>query len=434
MAFRGSRLGVADGVEYGAFDQFLYDRADGVGYDPAADYDLDPAVPTMAIALKSTRALQPNNGKMDNPTVKFHQVGHYDYTACVVVGLYIPPDINRATLEADAHRIKCWREHAKDLKGTPRKFYSLKGGKTVASVPVSLAELRKKLERDFDRQKGANGLVPYGERARTFHKDTHRLGQAAIDALNRQVLAPIGATLLPPADGREGGAEDIRIHFKGDDAPKTAQIKLVRLDNGPAGFFANLSRHNGGYRDVASGKKVRTRKPYKVGENDLYVFVRLDDDGNLAKYWCATEAQMVGDDPPVDRLIADADGRGGVMNCLVHPHLEDKARLGDNVPNQLNHDTLAVRTRAWIQSLGPILPPAQADALAAERLAAKRALRTSQRLAALEARVEEVAATAAKAGPSTVNNITNNVTVNNYNPTFVGSRKRPLGDIRGYLT
>lgn len=131
-------------------------------------------------------------------------------------------------------------------------------------------------------------------------------------------------------------------------------------------------------------------------------------------------------------VIADKDGKYGVRGICVHPNVEDKDRLGDTVQNGAQDD-MAMRTRGWIQSLGPILPPDEAKTLADKLLADKRALyaaATAARVTALEARVDEV--DVAAAGPSSVtNNVTNNVTnIHLYEGT---ERKRALGSLDGYF-
>ena len=142
---------------------------------------------------------------------------------------------------------------------------------------------------------------------------------------------------------------------------------------------------------------------------------------------------MIGGGEDDVRLISDKDGNCGVTGFYVHPHTENKTRLGDTHPNNPNKDHTAVRTRQWIQSLGPILPPDAAKALADRMLADKRALNAEKRAAALEARVEEVAA---EAGPSNVtNNITiNNNTTNNIHISANAAGKRPmLGSLDGWV-
>ena len=56
-----------------------------------------------------------------------------------------------------------------------------------------------------------------------------------------------------------------------------------------------------------------------------------------------------------------------MTRLYVHPRVEDKARLGDVVENQVGNDAMAVRSRAWVDALGPVMPPDQAAALKAAR-------------------------------------------------------------------
>ena len=433
LALADSHLGAADNVEYGLVDSSVYARANDMGFNSNVDYELDEGVPTFAIQLKAARSSQPCNDKMDKPQVVFGNVNHYNHPGLLVLMLYIPPGVEAPVTRDDLKKIKFWYDYGAKLTGLKNgsKVHMLKGGRTADSVPKSGLQLRDTIEREFRNQEKHNGLVPYGVRARLFENPdgTHAKGQAAADALRRQVLNPLGALLLPPADGREGGASDVRIHIPGGE-PKTAQFKHVHLRAAQAGFSTDLSRHAGSYSD-AEGEKKSIHKPYTVGENDLYVFVFLDERKDLAEYWCATETDMVGDpDDITQRLISDANGKGGVMGTYVHPLPEDKERLGDTVPNKLNDDDTAARTRKWVQSIGRIAPPGEANALADRLLADKRALHAEKRMAALEARVEGVAT---EAGPSSV---TNNITINNninLNVSGNAAGKRALGSLDGWV-
>jgi hypothetical protein len=434
LALADSHLGAANNVEYGLVDSSVYARANDMGFDLMRDYELDPGVPTFSIQLKASRSLQSDRGKWDNPHVEFNKVNNYDHPGMLVVMLYIPPSVEAPVTRDYLKKITFWYDYGHKLTTQMhRKYHSLKGGRTAASLPKSGLQLRDVIEREFRNQEKNNGLVPYGARARLFldPDGSHAKGQAAVDAFREQALNPLGALLLPPENGREGGASDVRIHFPGGE-PRTAQVKHVRTHRG-AGFNANLMRAAGYYRD-ATGETKRLFKPYKVGENDLYVFVRLDDDDKLAEYWCATEADMIGGEDDV-RLISDNEGNCGVLVTCVHPHLADRARLGDTHPNNPNRDDGAVRTRQWIQSLGPILPPDAARALADRKLADKRALHASATAAAAAAtaaataaRVEDVAA---EAGPSNVTNITYNAPVIQISANAAG--KRALGSLDGWV-
>jgi hypothetical protein len=442
LALADSPIAAADNVEYCKVDASVYERASDMGFDPKADYELDPGVPTFSIQLKAARSLQKKNGgRTDNPQLGFKDVNHYNHQGLLVVMLYIPPEVTAPVTRDDLDKVRFWYEYGTKLAGGAiDKAYTLHGGSNPALRARPGRLLRDTIEREFRNQQKCNSLVPYGDRSRLFEdvNGKHAKGQAAIDAFRKQVLNPLGALLLPTEDGREGGAADVRIHFAGG-APLTAQVKHVRFVAGQTGFQVSLHRHAGGYRDAA-GKTKRTYKPYKVGENDCYVFVRLDDDDKLAEYWLATDEQMVGDPDDITKwLIADAHGNGGVLTTCVHPRLADKARLGDTHLNNPNRDDGAVRTRQWVRSIGRIAPPDEANALADRLLADKRALHastTAARVAALEARVEEVAA---EAGPSTV--INNNITINNNNNYHApvvqvsgnAAGKRALGSLDGWV-
>ena len=443
LALEGSHLAAADNAEYCKVDSSVYARDEGMGFDPRTDHELDEGVLTLPVQLKVTRSLWPHNGSMKNPQAHFCNVGHYhDKPGVVVLMMYVPPEVEAPVTAADLKEVKFWYEYGTSPKVKGKADYkpTLHGGNDPAGRPRPGRLLRDTIEREFANQKRRNGLVAYGDRARWFEggdESLHAKGQAAIDAFRRQVLNPIGALLLPPEDGREGGAADARVHLAGAEAPRTAQLKLVGLDSGhTAGFKATLYRCHGSHRDADTGVVVKTYRSYRDGENDLYVFIALDARNNLAEYWCATEADMIGDSADTtERLVATADDRYGSQSIMVHPHPEDKERLGDTVSNSAQ-DGMAVRTRQWIRSLGPIVPPDEADALANTMLAAKRARHAEARAAALEARVDEVAA---EAGPSNVNNnynITNNN--NNYHAPVIhisdtAARKRPLGSLDGWL-
>jgi hypothetical protein len=144
---------------------------------------------------------------------------------------------------------------------------------------------------------------------------------------------------------------------------------------------------------------------------------------------CTTTADLLGA-RDLDRLITGADGVRGVTGFRVHPKLEDKARLGDGVANGAQGG-MAVRTRAWVQSLGPIEPPAEAAKRKAAAVQELRALR-------LSAKAERAAQAAAQApAPAPViNNI--NITINNTNHNHLcmdeeSVKRRRLGDISGFF-
>jgi hypothetical protein len=363
LAMRGSsHLGVANNAEYAKVDASVYDATEWLVYDPNTDYELHPTVLTLSIQLKATRALQPQ--KSGNLRAQFKHVGHYgDMPGLWVVMMYIPEGIVSPVKVSDLDRIKVWFARGVDLKGHVQKKYTLSSNATTK--PIAASQLHSVVEGWFADQEAASALVPYASRSRVFEagpKSRHAKGQAAIDAFERQVLRPMGARLLAPEDGREGGACDVRIRFK-DGRVRTAQVKRVRLADGRnAGFRANLYRHCGSIRD-ANNKTVWLYRPYRVGESELYVFVLLDAKNHVAEYWCATEPELVGTDA-TDAYLADANGKGGRQGIYVHPFSEDKARLGDTTPNKEDQDAGPQRTRQWIQWLGPIVDPKTARKLA----------------------------------------------------------------------
>ena len=164
-----------------------------------------------------------------------------------------------------------------------------------------------------------------------------------------------------------------------DRTRRVVQFVVVRVPDGQAGFQADLKRADGRIPKEGGGW-TQNYRPFSVEDGiDLFVFLHLDDDGNLAEYWSATEQDLLGAGP-LERLITDAvGGVGGVTGLYVHPRPEDKARLGDVVPNDPSQDAMAVRTRQWIQALGPIVDPARAAALRQQAAAARIESRLSAR-------------------------------------------------------
>ena len=441
LALQGKECVAVDGVEY-SHDVHVCRRMDDLGFDPELDVEFDDDVPTLVIELKSTSSLYQSNGSMDNPRLRFTGIDYADKRAALVVMLYIPKDVEEATQES-LTRVRFWYKHAFGWSPKYGKFKpTLHGGNDASNRPVPGHLLGEKIANEVKRIGGLFGLIRYGDRSRYFKSDLHRIGQRAIDAFEAQVLLPLGARFIPPESGLEGDAVDRRIAFSSGDI-KAAQVKHVSNAEGQAGFSANLKRHRGSYKD-GDGNRVEKKRPYHVDDGvELFIFVLLDDDGNVAEYWCATQEDMLGADPS-ERLITDADGVRGVLGTYVHPLVEDKERLGDTVENNSSQDTGAIRTRAWVRSLGPIEDAAAAKERKANLDTARRALRLSAKAerasvaaAAAAAAAEKAAAAAAAAGQSTVNNHnTFNVTVNNHYATLdseSNKRLRLSGDIRGFF-
>ena len=386
-----------DGVEY-AKDMHCFRRHDDLGFDPALDVEPDDAVPTMVVELKATSALRPHNSSTTNPVLQFQHIVYENERATLVVMLYIPDDVTEATPET-LQRVRFWWKHALGWKPKHGQFKpTLHGGRDAAGWPQPGSRLGEVVAREVHRAAEANTLIPYGVRARVFKMETHRRGQAAIDAFERQVLLPLGARFLPTKSGCEGGAEDRRVQFN-DGSEEVAQIKLARLRGlRQAGFDIKLSRCAGSYRDATTGERKQLHKPYTQGENDRYIFVALDADEHVVEYWAPSEADLLGNNA-LEQLITDNEGLCGVTGTTVHPRKEDKIRLGDTARNNDHRDTHPERTRGWIQTLGPIVPPAEAFALQAKANADRRVLR----LSAKAERAAVAAASASAAGPNTVN-------------------------------
>jgi hypothetical protein len=403
-------VGVVDGVEY-SIDQHAYFKADDLGFDSELDVELDDVVPTLGIELKLSTSLQPSNGSMDNPHIAFKNIRYAGERATIVLMIYVPDcfDVNDTSsekLDRVLERFsgaKFWYQFATKQGFAKCGEYtpSLHGGHDASTRGVPLSSLASTIAKELRRNR--DGLRPYGERKRKFKSEDHRLGQCAIDAFEDQVLRPVGARFVPPADGCEGGPEDRGIVFA-DASRKSAQIKKVRLNDGLAGFHANMSRRDKSIRRRDGSMKKLTR-PYAVNDGvDLFIYVALDDEENVGTYWAATTDDLLGGGS-LDRLITDESACG--VTCLyVHPKIDDKARLGDTVENG-HQDSMAVRTRAWVDALGPVLPPTQAAELKRTADIDRRALRLSakaSRAAAAAARAEA----AASAGPSQVTNNINN--------------------------
>ena len=444
LALRGSDVVAVSGVEYSK-DMHLFRSVDGYGFDPALDVEPDDAVPTLVVELKSTSRLSPSNGKMQNPTVEFQGIAYADERATIVLMMYIPPNVTEATAET-LQQIKFWWRVAFGWR--PKNGVlaaTLYGGgdpsKRAQPGRLLMEVLRNEVHR---RAASTGGLLPYGVRKRTFKHVKHAKGQAVIDAIELQVLLPIGARFLPPINGGEGGAEDRRIAFS-DGTVATAQVKSVKLRRtehreskagSKAGFKVGLHRSCGSFRvDDASRKSLF--RPYSQGENDYYLFGVLDPDGvGLAEYWAATESDMLGNEVS-ERLITDLEGNVGVTGITVHPYIEDKERLGDTAPCGASVNDHPERTRTWIRKLGPIMPLAEAQALKAAADVERRA----QRLAAKAARAAAASATSTgtdDAGPSTAptptkrpaNATTASETAEARNRA---QRLRSEGDLRGWF-
>lgn len=404
LALRGSDVVAVSGVEYSK-DMHLFRSEDDYGFDPALDVEPDDAVPTLVVELKSASCLQASNGTMQNPMVFFNNIAYGDERATIVVMLYIPSDVTEATTDT-LQRVKFWWKVA--LNWRPKNgmcVATLYGGRDPSKRGQPGRLLGEVLRNEVRRRAASTGgLLPYGARKRIFKLPDHAKGQAVIDAIELQVLLPIGARFVPPVDGGEGGAEDRRVVFS-DGTTATAQVKAVMLcrttrNNNDAGFTAGLNRHCGSVRIDDNSKKSLFR-PYLKGENDYYLFGVLDPDGvGLAEYWAATESDMLGNEVS-ERLITDLEGNVGVKTITMHPHVEDKERLGDTAPcGTTSANDHAERTRTWIRKLGPIMPLAEAQALKAAADVERRA----QRLAAKAARAAPASATSTgtdEAGPST---------------------------------
>ena len=65
----------------------------------------------------------------------------------------------------------------------------------------------------------------------------------------------------------------------------------------------------------------------------------------------------------------DGGGDGGGGHCSTYEVrvFVSAPGLGDVVENQVGNDAMAVRSRAWVDALGPVMPPDQAAALKAAR-------------------------------------------------------------------
>ena len=429
LALRGSDVVCVPGVEYSK-DIHLFRAEDDLGFDPELDVEPDDDVPTLVVELKSSSYLQPSHGKVDNPQVHFQGIDYAKEKGTIVLMLYIPKDVKEATPET-LKRVTFWWKIAFGFEPKQGVYApTLYGGKDPSKRGQKAHLLAEVLRKQVHRRAGMDGgLLPYAERKRVFSSPDHATGQAVIDAIEMQVLLPLGARFLPPLGGGEGKAEDCRIAFADGTTPN-AQVKTVRLaPQSGAGFQVNLCRENGSIRN-ADGSKTKLKKPYTQGENAWYLMGVLDEDGvGLAEYWAPTEDDLLGAEIS-ERLITDADGNRGVTGINVHPKLEDKNRLGDVVPNRAGYEG-PNRTRAWLRKLGPITPFDEACALKATADAARRVAR----LAAKAAR--DIAATTAEAAAKTESASSTSVEVGTKRDAPLDAEraeKRKNCDIRGFFS
>lgn len=77
-------IGVVDGVEY-SVDMHAFLKVDDLGFDSELDVELDDAVPTLALELKLSQALEPTNGSMANPRTRFFDIRYTKEAATIVL-------------------------------------------------------------------------------------------------------------------------------------------------------------------------------------------------------------------------------------------------------------------------------------------------------------------------------------------------------------
>jgi hypothetical protein len=376
----------------------------------------------MGIEIKLSNSLKDNNNAGKYEHIKFQNINYSGQKAMLVVMIYVPKQFDVSdTSDENLDKVlkrnsgaKFWIEFAnKEGFAKCGTFWrTLHGTSDPKSRGVPLSMLASKIAGETHRCREI--LLPYGCRSRQFRSETHRVGQRAIDSFMTQVLLPMGARFIPPTTGCEGGAVDREIIFS-DGSRKSAQIKKVSSSLHCAGFRASMHRREGSIRGE-DGKVQKLYRPYHVDDNiDLFVFVALDEDENVGTYWAATPKDLLGNSSD-EQLISNEECRGKITFQL-HPQIEDKERLEDLRKNGDGQDALAVRTRKWVDALGPVVSVKKACKLKKEEDAKRLALRLSAKAekAAVAAReAKEAAAAASNAGPST---IVNNITNNNYNIT-----------------
>ena len=229
LALHGTDVVCVPGVEYSK-DLHLFRAEDDLGFDPALDVEPDDAVPTLVAELKASRQANPNHGKTDNPYTEFKHIDYAEERATIVLMLYIPDDVTEATPET-LRKVKFWCKTAFGWKPKNGEFHpTLHGGNNAANRFLPGRLLGEKLcEKVHYRAGKEGGLLPYGARKRVFKSADHAKGQAVIDALEMQVLLPLGARFLTPVGGGEGGAEDVRIAFEdGTHAQCAGQAREVQ--------------------------------------------------------------------------------------------------------------------------------------------------------------------------------------------------------------
>ena len=81
-------IGVVDGVEY-SVDMHAFLKVDDqdLGFDSELDVELDDAVPTLALELKLSQALEPTNGSMANPRTRFFDIRYTKEAATIVLNV-----------------------------------------------------------------------------------------------------------------------------------------------------------------------------------------------------------------------------------------------------------------------------------------------------------------------------------------------------------
>eukprot|EP00966_Prymnesium_polylepis_P269284 6221176-Prymnesium_polylepis.2 len=99
LALQDTDCVAVDGVEY-SHDVHACRRMDDLGFDPELDVELDVDVPTLALELKSTSSPTKTHGSMNNPQLSFKGIDYADKRAALVVMLYIPDDVKKATRES----------------------------------------------------------------------------------------------------------------------------------------------------------------------------------------------------------------------------------------------------------------------------------------------------------------------------------------------
>ena len=352
-------VGVAEGVEY-ATDMHAFFRKDSYGFSPERDAKLDDMVKTMGIELKMAQSPH-------RQAAQWNGIHYGDRRATIVIMMYTPYVYESATPDALA-ATQFWIHEAYDWwpkSGQVLRKIATDGNRNSRIDECKgkgAAELKNAVVNAFKRREG--DLIAYGHTKRRFSSESHRRGQAAIDALENQVLRPIGARLMP-ASGGEGGPDDRRLIFEKSSslyaAGSTITVQIKRTYVESYSIQVSHYRLDGSIRQ--NGQRRILRRPYSVDDGvKAFIYVNLDHNENVQQYWFATVDDLIGSDP-LHQIITDDHHRGTMLISLA-PLDPDRPTCENNFSYQ--------RAKKWLNRLGNIISPQEAEKLRADTIDAAR--------------------------------------------------------------